>query len=137
MRIIDLLVKIANGEEVPKKIKYKSFILERTESSEVKRLYVDEQGMYFPEYYSFDLNDEVEIIEEEPRDIEVCGSLFTKSECDKLAGIKEDKKIERIGANNYKWNYKYDIKTPQAVVDNLELVRQKINEIIDYLEENK
>ena len=96
MKVIDLLNKIANGEEVPKKIKYKSFILERTKSSEVKRLYVDEQGMFFPECYSFDLNDEVEIIE-------------------------EDKKIEKLNIYNYT---EHDIMT-------------KINEIIDYLEENK
>ena len=62
----------------------------------------------FRKNLTFNLNDEVEIIE-------------------------EDKKIENIGANNYEWNYKYDIRTPQAVVDNLELVRQKINEIIKHL----
>jgi len=67
MKVIDLLNKIANGEEVPNKIRYKTFELERTQSEEVKRLYVDEQGIFFPEYYSFDLNDEVEVIEEDKK----------------------------------------------------------------------
>ena len=57
---------------------------------------------------------------------------------DEVEIIEENKKIERIGENNYKWNYAYDRKTSQAVVDNLELIRQKINEITDYInEENK
>lgn len=65
MRVIDLLNKIANGEEVPKKIIYKNVTLEYDEKSED----------YYPCYdrglfeYLFKccanfLNDEVEIIEE-------------------------------------------------------------------------
>lgn len=65
MKIIDLLNKIANGEEVPKKIKYNTFELKRTMSNNLLRIYIDEESMFFPEYYSgLTLNDEVEIIEE-------------------------------------------------------------------------
>ena len=68
MKVIDLLNKIANGEEVPKKIKYNIFELKRTMSNNLLRLYVDEEGMFFPEYYNgLVLNDEVEIIEEEKK----------------------------------------------------------------------
>jgi len=112
MKVIDLLNKIANGEEVPKKIKYKyNIYYAEFSSSSGKSYYCDDEGdtLLLEVIDSVDqLNDEVEIIE-------------------------EDKKIENIGANNYEWNYKYDIRTPQAVVDNLELVRQKINEIIKHL----
>ena len=106
MRIIDLLNKIANGEEVPKKIRYKTFELERTQSEEVKRLYVDEQGMFFPEYYSFDLNDEVEIIE-------------------------ENKKIENI----YHCCMETNNKETKFLIENINDLADKINEIIDRLNE--
>ena len=68
MKIIDLLNKIANGEEVPKKIKFNDY----------EYLYHDKEHGYCrsdydctyicldSEYYLFDiLNEEVEIIEEE------------------------------------------------------------------------
>lgn len=51
--------------------------------------------IYFDIYRPlFALDKEVEIIEE-PRDIEVCGSWFTKTEYDKLAKAN-DKKIEKL-----------------------------------------
>lgn len=75
IKIIDLLVKIANGEEVPKKITYKDniyYLCEnmvdlhtyQTEESNARRklsLIIDNEYL--------DLNDEVEIIEE-PKKIE-------------------------------------------------------------------
>ena len=81
MKIIDLLNKIANGEEVPKKIKYKNKIYEWkeydvcygkivTKKGWVKELgYVAEENrtyFYLKHCYQ-DLNDEVEILEEEKK----------------------------------------------------------------------
>lgn len=76
IKIIDLLNKIANGEEVPKKIKYNNKIYEYYERLEnifnykqiVNGKYIDD---YFNDNYFIDsiLNDEVEIIEE-PKKIE-------------------------------------------------------------------
>lgn len=76
MKVIDLLNKIANGEEVPKKIKYNNKIYEYYERLEnifnykqiVNGKYIDD---YFNDNYFIDsiLNDEVEIIEE-PKKIE-------------------------------------------------------------------
>lgn len=114
MKVIDLLNKIANGEELPKKIKYDNDIWKYDEMAR-DYLLIDKSG---EEYL-------------------ICEELNLMHALNDEVEVEEDKKIERIGANNYKWNYKYDIKTPQAVVDNLELVRQKINEIIDYLEEKE
>lgn len=81
IKIIDLLVKIANNEEVPKKIKY----------SNVKLEYVEENGDYYNYYgrglfeYKFGncknfLNDEVEIIEE-PKKIEKLPKGITDNAC--------------------------------------------------------
>ena len=124
MKIIDLLNKIANVEEVPKKIKFKG----------IDRIYeYDRMYNWFEDnssdnckdiFYICELNDEVEIIEDEPRNIEVCGSLFTRSEYNRLAGIEEDKKIERIGKLN-------QVEDKQNL--NNYMLRDKINEIIDVI----
>jgi hypothetical protein len=69
MRIIDLLNKIANGEEVPKKIEYRNikFLYDET-----NKLYIDENYnvyndllMELSNHKGTDLNYEVEIPEEE------------------------------------------------------------------------
>ena len=76
MKIIDLLNKIANGEEVPKKIKIKNNVYEwyrRCENTFNYRLSYD--GKLVDSYLSDDwfidskdmLNDEVEILEEEKK----------------------------------------------------------------------
>ena len=66
MKIIDLLNKIANGEEVPKKIKYcgvyyywTGFNYENNEADDVL--------FWFYVYSEEHLNDEVEIIEEDKK----------------------------------------------------------------------
>ena len=68
MKVIDLLNKIANGEEVPKKIKYRNddFIYLDGDYSNLNT------HEYFSECFLFvdNLNDEVEIIEED-REIEI------------------------------------------------------------------
>ena len=112
MRIIDLLNKIANDEEVPEKIKYNdkifiydgfSYIYENKTFDEYNRL---EEFIF----YSSDLNDEVEIIE-------------------------EDKKIEKLKL------YTFASDNLVMLIEMLNDLNKehvnKINEIIDYLEENK
>ena len=63
IRVIDLLNKIANGEEVPKKIQHKNHILEYNSDLE-SYIYIHwpETGWSVANIY---LNDEVEIIEEQ------------------------------------------------------------------------
>lgn len=120
MKVIDLLQRIANGEEVPKKIQVYSDIFVLDEGN---KLYEHESTRtnLLSIYNGNILNYEVRIKEEEPKDIEVCGSLFTKSEYDKLAEIKEDKKIEKIGIIYYS-------ETPTEAI-----LHKKIDEIIDYI----
>ena len=81
------------------------------------------------------LNDEVEILEE-PRDIEVCGSLFTKSEYDKLAHSEKKKIPERIQSNGENLYSEYIgqwLVNKENYTEYDELLMNKINEIIDYL----
>lgn len=64
MKIIDLLNKIANGEEVPKKIKYNGEIFTLRDD---KDDYANAE-YWFTDLYTFsELNDEVEILEEEKK----------------------------------------------------------------------
>ena len=100
MRVIDLLNKIANGEEVPKKIKYRDKVWEYLSTMRGKgyQYCATLQGwrslqeeIYLEEH----LNDGIEIIE-------------------------EDKKIEKI----------YELNNES---DEFKVLRQKINEIIDYI----
>ncbi len=99
MKVIDLLNKIANGEEVPKKVKVGYYYYEYEENGEYINTENTEDLLFnFDSYYPLEqcVNAEVEIIE-------------------------EDKKIEKLNIYNYT---EHDIMT-------------KVNEIIDYLEENK
>lgn len=60
MKVIELLNKIANGEQPPKKIKYFGYIYEYKDCD-----YYNEDGEYLSDKICFDndLNDEVEIIQ--------------------------------------------------------------------------
>ena len=116
MKVIDLLVKIANGKEVPKKIKYKNEVREYVYDD---RDYVNSNSSEFYLFYNImkegkgsdfanALNDEVEIIEDTP---------------------KENKKIEKFYFSVYQ-----DQKLGgREVVEPLET---KINEIINKINEN-
>lgn len=64
MKVIDLLNKIANGEEVPKKIKYKNAIFTIRDD---KDDYTSESTWFTDCYDYLELNDEVEVIEEDKK----------------------------------------------------------------------
>ena len=103
MKIIDLLNKIANGEEVPKKIKYKNVVLSyRIDEKD----YIGDNyflsDLLWDENLGFILNNEVEILEKENKIPE------------NLCGIVNPREGTKIVPNN-------------------EELMFKINEIIDYL----
>lgn len=83
MRIIDILNKIANGEEVPKKIKYDARIMEYDHNKQDYNGYYSNGNGNWLFQYLFDkcrdtkhfINDEVEIIEERPKNIEAINYL--------------------------------------------------------------
>lgn len=105
MKVIDLLNKIANGEEVPKKFTYKGYFWEYDKRNEMWFTYFTRCGEM--KNHRFDrlfylnkcLNEEVEIIE-------------------------EPKKIEKFKFGKIEDSEHYEIK-------------RKINEIIDYIMEDK
>ena len=73
IKAIDLLVKIANGEKVPKKIKFMNSIWEYCKNGSTQD-YINDYDKYLMELIPINkvgLNDEVEIIEE-PKKIEKC-----------------------------------------------------------------
>ena len=110
MKIIDLLNKIANSEEVPKRIKYINSIWEYNEET---KDYIHDDLWLIYSMNSIGLTErEVEIIE-------------------------EDKQIEKIKTLNNVGNSTClsEFKNKQYL--NNHLVKDKINEIIDYLMENK
>ena len=115
MKVIDLLNKIANGEEVPKKIK-KNWVYEWS-FDEVRDdfSYITKEGCRFDsDWLVLDmLDDEVEIIE-------------------------EDKKMEKlvIGKDDVAW-CEGNMKTDEEMVDIVLEIKDKINKIIDKLNEGE
>jgi len=102
MKVIDILNKIANGEEVPEKIIADDniYYYDETDCNEFYR-YRTKGNELLTDYA--DLNDEVEIIEDTP---------------------KEDKKIDHLKLNDSGlWTGKTDT----------DLIVDKINEIIDFI----
>lgn len=125
MKIIDLLNKIANGEEVPEKIKIETHIFTRFDYSKGDGTYISsyqsDDGQYYIQDYSYPkyLNREVEIIEEHKEE------------------PQEHKIPEKIDQWDRKWHYTYYKKEQlNQMRDNIEHLRQKYNKIIDYLEVN-
>ena len=106
IKIIDLLNKIANDEEVPEKIMYDGCLYT---CDKITRTYYDEEDNTLWESYNFRiLTDEVEIIEEDKK-------------IEKL-DIKQEKNIK----NNWKWKCNgYIISIPQKIM------ADKLNELID------
>ena len=104
MKVIELLNKIANGEEVPKKIRYNN---ETFTIREEKDDYVSEKNLFTDRYSLLDLNEEVEIIE-------------------------EDKKIKQITIDD-EIIHENTVLTDIGLQRNLIKLTIKINEIIDYL----
>ena len=104
MKVIDLLNKIANGEEVPRTIRINNIIYNFTlRSYPIHKLYEDENRKYYWDIQYGFLNDEIKIIEE-PQEHKI------------------PKKIE-----------KDEIEISMAIGE--QICANKINEIIDYLEE--
>ena len=123
MKVIDLLVKIANGKEVPKKIKYKNEVREYVYDD---RDYVNSNSSEFYLFYNImkegkgsdfanALNDEVEIIEDTPK------------ENKKIEKIKDYRIFKTMGLD-CKYNERKEPKNYS--LEEKEIV-DKINEIID------
>lgn len=107
MKVIDLLNKIAKGEEVPKKIKLDGevYLYSKTYEQYHSERYDENLLETISEYNYSGLNDEIEIIE-------------------------EDKKIEKL--NDYFRGEKWFNEIGQERLDkNFDKFAEKINELID------
>lgn len=145
MKKIDLLNKIANGEEVPKKIKignkiynYETFNIGKgdnyftAEWEEVKGYRINYDGTYYYlEIRDYNLNDEVEIIEEEKKDNFTGWKIYQdgKEVCSMDYSVEEKKIPEKIDKRGF-----LDNETLDQVDADLYFIIDKINEIIDYLD---
>lgn len=97
MKIIDLLNKIANGEDVPKKIKYDGYIWVLRE--DFNDYWNDDEYMFLRGFDDYEnardfLNDELEIIEED-KEIEKLG-MFEEAYCDSAFDGIVFKKINQL-----------------------------------------
>jgi len=108
IKIIDLFIKIANGEEVPKKIKYCGEEFQFTGYDSASKNYINELEDLFEVLDGSMLNDEVEILEDEKK-------IPKKLDKKDFLG---NQTIEQIDAD-------------------LDFIIDKINEILDYLESEK
>lgn len=148
MKIIDLLNKIANGEEVPKKIKIFGHIFFYTGDKRPQRFYrMDTQDNYLLRDFVYTLDSEVEIIEEETKpltkqDLEAlgyaCGEIrkhfengWNKSLENKP--FKEDKKIEKLDVIPYEKCIHEVTHKEKEILLEIRDVQMKFNEIIDIL----
>ena len=128
MKVIDLLNKIANGEEVPT-FRYEG---NRYLYSKATAMFddLDNDERCKSEIYLSELNDEIEIIEDTPKvQVEMTQQEYNEYLDRKLFTPKEDKKIEKLddyiafcdGTYETRWSG-----TEMYIVD-------KLNEIIDRL----
>ena len=120
MKIIDLLNKIANGEEVPKRIRIDHWCY--------KFEWVEHDSNYYDKHEDIDLMS--------------CLSMDKEELNYEVHKIEEDKKIEKLeivhngSANAYALLNEYGTKC--ALTKHSKVMCNKINEIIDYLnKENK
>ena len=113
MKVIDLLNKIANGEEVPNHIRYDGIDLYYNKKNNCYDLIMSN---VIEEFYTFsysDLNNKVEILEE-PKGI--------------------PKRIQSNGENLYSEYIGQWLINKENYTEYDELLMNKINEILDYLE---
>ena len=108
MKIIDLLNKIANGEEVPSKIMYQDKIYYMVGNNDYENYEYDEEPtLMYAIGNTHNINDDIEIIE----DIS-----------------KEDKKIEKID-----FDLLQSFEDDDDKYISIEAICKKIDEIIDYI----
>lgn len=137
--IYELLGMVKNNKNLPKKIKYGNDVYVLQENPEDYATWLNDNLDLLNDVIlgHFNIENaiylELEIIEEEPRNIELCGSWFTKSEYDKLAQSEEEKKIPKKFKINYEIDEENTINMKEATMLECDLAC-RINEIIDYLD---
>ncbi len=133
IKIIDLLNKIANGEEVPNKFKLKGFKTDLVFCYNEKYHCYDLIGEKFKnDCYVFgysELNDEVEILEEEKKIPE----KHINNYGDLIILGQQDNWLEPTIETDQKINAQLNPYVFEAINENFKDIENKIYEIIDYL----
>lgn len=127
MKVIDLLNKIANGVEAPKKIKYLNteWDIKYLSTNNKSDYYSDDEGYLSCNLNLEDLKNEIEIIGDTPKvQVEMTQEEYNEYLDRKLNIPKEDKKLAKI-------DLKEIINNREAVVLNDTYLACFINSIID------
>lgn len=127
IKIIDLFVKIANGEEVPKKIKIGGYTFEfYTSQFSIKDTYncINSRDTYLT---SFNLNREVEIIEED-KEIEEALGIILLGQCDNWLQKRDV---------NIKSDFELNPYILEAITDNFKSLYYKQCELVKVVNELK
>lgn len=140
MKVIDLINKMVNGEEVPKKIKFEEDIYEYDNRANDYLFYSDDNfNRYLIQdtlYELWQYGEEVEIIEEDKKDNFTGWKMYQdgREVCSMDCSQEEDNKIDHLSYEETSlWVDDEDGKKPVEIIvaiNNKELVN-KINEIID------
>lgn len=136
MKVIDLLNKIANGEEVPKKIQVYSDIFVFDYSNCVYE-HEETRTNLLSIYNGNILNYEVRIKEDKPFNKRV-EEIYNRH-IDYIYD-KEDKKIEKIKNINIDYcidGKLYEHLTKEEIALDIQTIRHKLDEIIDYINKEK
>ena len=123
MKIIDLLNKIANGEEVPKKIEYEGEIFQFTGYNSASKNYKNELEDLFEVLDGSILNDEIEILEEQKK---IPEKLENEQKFYSYVRYEENKdEIDKV---------LYILKAINLIEEKIGHLNNSINEVIDYLD---
>ena len=123
MKIIDLLNKLANSEEVPKKIKYCDEIFQFTGYNSASKNYQNELEDLFEVLDGSILNDEIEILEEQKK---IPEKLENEQKFYSYVRYEENKdEIDKV---------LYILKAINLIEEKIGHLNNSINEVIDYLD---
>ena len=111
IKIIDLLCLISNGEETPKEIKYNDIIYKKADVGEDYYNFIINKWFFKDVFDASGVNLEIEILDEEDKDIPLIPD-------DELYSVFDDK--ERINKN-------------KRIDYNFKVLKEKINQIAEEL----
>ena len=128
IKIIDLLNKIANGEEVPKKIRYKNKIFEHWDNGNIQDYWHKGNNSLFDDFIDCsrytDLNDKVEILDEEDEEDEFKELNKAEYQYSVCPPYKNDEEIIRIMNNNFECHQK----AIRDIINNQKKIIERLNE---------
>ena len=130
MKVIELFIKLSEGREIPYKIKYEGYIFEYNINHKRYESYFSEQIWTLRDFINIndDLNNEIEIIEEEPQEHKIPEKLEDISEI-KCVGCKVE---INIAGNKTLFDTDTPIVTEHCIYKINQLIKNQ-NKLIDYL----